>query len=199
MSFIKKVPKNYLAIIPSFKEEKVKNFTTLVLTLITLSFFGLFAISPTLSTIAQLKKQLADNKLVDQKLSEKITNLGTLQQKYKLLENELYLVALALPQKPNSAYFLGQIQALSESSGLSITSIQTYQVDLTRPKDLKDKYSSFAFAIEGEAKSYQDIATFAKSILNFDRLISVDMLTATSKTEKGVLKMNIRGKAHFKK
>ena len=80
--FKKLQQKKYFQMLPDFKEERTRKFTTLVFTLLALSFFGLFAISPTLSTIANLNKQLSDNEFVDSQLQNKINNLYTLQQDY---------------------------------------------------------------------------------------------------------------------
>ncbi|MDP2649894.1 MAG: type 4a pilus biogenesis protein PilO [bacterium] len=198
MKLFKRIPKNYLAILPIFKEEKVQNFTAIVLTFLALSFFGLFAINPTLSTIAQLQKQLSDSKMVDQKLTEKISNLATLQKKYNLLEKDLYSVFLALPEKSNAPYLVGSIQALANKSNLRILRVQSFQVDLTKPKGLDLNYSSLAFSLEGEGKSYTDVANFMNTLLNFDRVVTIDMVSANSNPEKGTLKVSIRGKAHFK-
>src|SRR5687767_10764921 len=82
------------------RDEKTKNLSAIILTFLALSFFGLFAINPTISTIVQLKKEIADNQEVNQKLEEKITNLSTLQQKYNLLQNDIPFIFSAIPQNP---------------------------------------------------------------------------------------------------
>lgn len=56
----------YLQLLPNLKGEKTQKFTTLILTFFALSFFGLLAINPTISTISELNKELEDNKFVDQ-------------------------------------------------------------------------------------------------------------------------------------
>jgi hypothetical protein len=50
----------YFEKLPDFKEKKIQAFITIALTLIALSFFAIFAINPTLSTIANLQKQSED-------------------------------------------------------------------------------------------------------------------------------------------
>ncbi|RJQ35882.1 hypothetical protein C4559_05990 [Candidatus Microgenomates bacterium] len=192
--------KDYLKLLPDFKEERTQAFTTIALTLAAISIFGVFAISPTLSTIGNLKKQLDDNLFVEKKLEEKIANLSVLQLKYSLIEKDIPLILSLLPQKPNIPFFLGQLQSIAKSSNLNVTRIQSSQVDLTKPKDVLDKYSSFAFSLDGEASSYMEITDFLSKLLNFDRIITIDMLSINNKTEKkDVLKFSLRGRAYFKK
>ncbi len=105
-----KIPKNYfenlstskyreyLKLLPNFHEENTRIITTLILTFLAMSFFGIFAINPTLSTIVTLKKQLADSQLVHEKLGTKINNLSSLQQQYTQLSSELPVVFEAIPQ-----------------------------------------------------------------------------------------------------
>lgn len=200
-NIFKNFPKGrYLEILPAFKEEKTQAFTMLVLTLVSLSFFGFFAINPTLSTIAQLKKQLSDSILVDKKLEEKINNLGILRQKYAALENDIPTALSAVPQTPNTPFLIGQVQAVAQTSNLNITKVQSFQVELNKPKEALENYSSFAFSLEGQGSNYKDISDFLSSIVNFDRIVTVDVLSIDNRSEKdGMLKVSLRGKAYFKK
>src|SRR5947208_1901500 len=79
-------------------EKKTQQVTSLIFTLVALSFFGLFAISPTLSTIAQLQKELSDSKDVYQKLVQKIHNIAALSAEYSKLEQDIHFVNETLPQ-----------------------------------------------------------------------------------------------------
>lgn len=195
--------KEYLQIIPYFKEEKTQTYTSLALTLIALTIFGFFAINPTISTIIQLKKQLKDDTVVDQKLSEKISNLTILQQKYSLLEKDLPLVTDALPEKPDGPIFIGKVQGLTQELNAKISRIQSSAVDLTKPRDNLTKFSSFTFSIEGESATQKDIVSFLSSLSNIDRLMTFDVLSINNKLDKekniSNFSFSIRGKTYFKK
>ncbi len=73
---IKKLKKDqyakYLELLPDFKSEKAQKYTTIILSLSASIILGIFAVSPTISTIANLQRQLEDDKFVEQKLQEKI-------------------------------------------------------------------------------------------------------------------------------
>lgn len=191
--------KDYLKLLPKFKEEKTYLVTYIIFTLFSLSFFGILAINPTLSTIIQLKKELADSLYVDKKLDEKITNLGILQQKYNLLENDLPLPLTAIPKNPEAAILIGKLKQLAKKANFTITQAQSFQVELTKHDNLLNNVSSFAFSIEGEAKNYEDITDFLFLLSNFDRIITIDTASLNGNYGKNNLfKVGIRGKAYFK-
>ena len=198
--FFKHLPKSrYFEIVPKFQQERVQNYTTLVLTIIALIFFGLFAINPTISTITNLQRQLDDSRLVYQKLSEKRANLLTLQQAYTSLENDLPYLFAAIPEKPTLTLLIGQLQALAKDKNLTLSRIQTYQIELTKENDASLKYSSFAFAVDLEG-TYEQLSQFISDIARTERILIIDTLSISAHTEKkGLLVLNIRGKAYFKR
>lgn len=124
----------YINLIPVLKEEKAQAFYSVVLTLIAVSLCIYFAINTTVSIIIQLSKQLDDSKLIEQKLIQKITNLQTLQQKYIALAPNLPLLDAALPNIPKVPPFQGQLLAIAKKSNITITQLQTSQVELLTTK-----------------------------------------------------------------
>lgn len=189
----------YQALLPNFKEEKTQAFTTLALTLVAFIVFGFFAINPTISTIIHLKKELSDNQFVDDKLQEKIRNLSILQKKYVSLENQLPILYAAVPQTPIAPVFTAQIQAIANKSNVKISRLQVYQVELYVTKTIK-KDSSFAFSIEVFGES-ENISKFLSSLVNFDRIITIDTFSITKDKESKEnqnLQLNIRGRSYFK-
>jgi Tfp pilus assembly protein PilO len=191
----------YLAFMPDLKQEKTKKFTTIVLTLTASMILGIFAISPTLSTIANLQKQIGDNKFVDQKLVEKIYNLSVLQQKYTNLANDLSVVYDAIPSSAQIAPLVAEIQTIAQSSNIKLNSFQTYTVDFSNKKTSDKKYFSFDFGLSGEG-SYSDIASFIDQLLNFQRIIAVDNISISKinndQENNGNLQLNFKGSALFK-
>lgn len=189
----------YKELLPKFQEERTQAFTTLILSFIALSFFGFFAISPTLSKITELHKQLEDNIFTDEKLTEKINNLGMLYQKYNAITPELPVIYAAIPEKPEATTLLGQLQTISKRQEVNLTKLNTFQVELSKTDDGISKYSSFAFSLDAEG-SYDQLLAFASALGKFERIISIDSITINASTnQEKSLVVNIRGKAYFKK
>lgn len=185
------------------KKENKQAFTSIVLTLIALSFLGFFAINPTVTTIIQLRKELEDNRILEKKLEQKIINLSRLQQSYKELSPRIPTVLLAVPLEPTATLLAGKIQAIAQESGVSLSRLQIYQIELVRTGlDPKKKvqealYPSFTFSlgVEGDAAS---IAQFLSSVVNFDRIITLDSFSVTKdQAVPGNTILSVQGKTYF--
>lgn len=184
------------ALLPRLQEKRVQSFTTITLSLITLSFFGIFAIGPTLSTIADLKKQISDDQFVNQQLQQKITNLTNLQVSYKSIQNDIPLVYQAIPETPQVTTIVGQMQTLAQISNVSLLNIQTLPVDISNISSTK--YNSFSFALDISG-SYANIKTFLQNITNFNRIITIDAMSLSKPTlTQDVYTLSLRGEAYFK-
>jgi Tfp pilus assembly protein PilO len=191
----------YLAFMPDLRQEKAKKFTTIVLTLTTSIVLGLFAINPTLSTIANLQKQIDDDQFVDQKLVQKINNLSILQQEYTHLKNDLSIVYSAIPTSTEIPPLAAEIQTIAKNSNIKLDNFQTFTVDLSGKEPVNKNYSSFDFGFSGEG-TYSDIINFMDQLLNFQRIVvisnvSISRLSNNEKTN-GVLQLNFKGTVLFK-
>jgi Tfp pilus assembly protein PilO len=200
-NWLKNLQKNkYLQLLPDFKEKKARKFVTLVLTFITLCFFGIFAIGPTFSTISKLQKELEDNKMVDDKLKQKINNLSILQGKYAELQGSLEDIYSAVPKGPEVAIFMGQLEQIAKINNVDLISVQTFEVQAVAKENVSKRYSSFNFnlAVEG---NYDNINNFLKTLAGMQRTVSLDSLSINNvyDQQRGmILRLGIKGVTYFK-
>lgn len=194
-SFFSETKNKYLELLPAFKEERTQKFTTLILTLISLSFFGLIAINPTISTIIKLNKELEDSRLVDAKLTEKINNLTSLQENYNRLQPDLPIILSAIPKNPEVPLFAAQVQAVAQASNINIDSLQTFEVGVSNIPSARG-FSSFSFALVAEG-SYNDISNFLTSLSTMQRIVGIDILSLTKKTGGNILQLTLKGRTFF--
>lgn len=173
----------------------MQSFTTLVLLFITLSFFGFFAISPTLSTIADLQKQISDQQFVDQQLQQKITNLSNLEVSYKKVQNDLPVLYAAIPKDPNVTILIGQIQTIAQKSSVTLLNVQTLPVDVSQTT--KVQYNSFTFTLN-VIGSYENISTFLQDITGFNRIITLEAISLSQVNKESTYNLSLRGDAYFK-
>lgn len=101
----------------------LKTFMEIILSAITISFFAIFALRPTLSTIAQLVKEIRQREELETKLIQKIKDLDTARTLYNSESRRIALVETAIPSKPPVETFVNQLEALSQSRGVTITNI----------------------------------------------------------------------------
>lgn len=190
----------YFNILPDFKQKNTQKFYAVVLTLIALSFFGLFAINPTLSTIAKLNKQIEDNEFVYAQLEKKISDLNNLRVQYDAIANDLPFIIDALPKDPDFALLTAQIQSIGQASNVRIKKLQNFQVEIFKKDQESKKYYSYSFSILGSG-AYEDIAKFIGLLSNMQRVVNIEVLnidkptTATSDS----LNLDIKAVAFFKK
>ncbi|MEK7185981.1 MAG: type 4a pilus biogenesis protein PilO [Patescibacteria group bacterium] len=196
-SILKIKDSKYFALIPDFKREKTQKISSIVFSFFALSLLGIFAINPTLSTIAKLRKDLSDSKFVSQELQKKISNLQSLQQEYNLIENDIPLVLEAIPQNPQLPTLTGQLQALAAINNITVSNIQSFEVEAINNSPEKKDFSSFSFSVSGEG-SYENIVSFVSSLVNIRRIIGLETFSIDRKSNTQNLVFNVKGKAYFK-
>lgn len=181
-----------------YKKKKVRVYTEIVLSLLTVSFFLVFAIKPTLTTIAGLVKTIEDQKLVSKTLAEKINALGLAQTEYNLVTNDIYLIDEALPKDSQISLLVKQLEVLARRSEITIETIRFDQVYLKGiSSSTKETVPSvnFSFAASGE---YQNLKLFLKSLSSLRRIIQVESFAfKTGKAESLLLTLSLNGKAYF--
>lgn len=186
----------YFANLPDFQKQRTQSILTLTFTLVALSVFGIFAITPTVTTILELQKQKEDNALVEEKIAQKKANLAALSQSYELLKPDLVYVFNAVPKTPDIPNLTGKLYALGKQANVEVTRIQSSEVDLTKTQEGPQKFSSFPITIEATG-SYPALKQYIDSLGTFDRIITITSLAIT-KGQTGVLKLSIQAKAYFK-
>lgn len=189
----------YLDLVPDFKQEKSKKFITIILTLTASIILGLFVVSPTISTIANLRKQIEDNKIVEEKLQQKINNLSVLSQKYSDLEADIPIVLEAVPQTSQIPLLVAQIQAVANESGVRLNNFQTFRVDVSQGAIKGKKFSSFDFTLTAQG-DYQNMLNFMDNLVNFQRITTITNISVSKATSfnNSSLQLNMRGTAYFK-
>ena len=195
------LPKNvylqYIKLFPVTQTEQVKNYTTLLLTLVAIIVFSLFAISPTINTIVELRKTLADSQFADNALEEKLAALESLQNQYDSLDDRIERVSATIPTSPEVPLLLAKVQTLARDAGLSIVKLETLQVELTKSGAVGSEPDSFVFSITVSG-SYDQVRQFLDSLPRLDRLVSVDAITLNrSLSTSGQVTGTIRARAYF--
>lgn len=188
----------YLELLPDFKKEKTQKISSIIFSLVALSFFGLFAINPTLSTIARLNKELKDSKYVDEQLKTKISNLYTLQQKYSLIQEEIPIVLSALPENPQVPNLIAQIQALGKTNNINLNGVQSNSILAAGNQEPAIGYFAFNFSTGGEG-TYENIVAFLTDLTSMRRSLDINSISISKGTDSNSLQFTIQGTTYYKK
>ena len=200
---MKKIFKNikydryYKEILPYLKKEKNQQYFAVILTLGASIFFALFAINPTLSTIAHLRREVLDSKSVEKKLSDKISNLSSLSQEYQDIQRDIPYILDAVPNQPESLILTAQIQSIAQSSAITISNIEISPMSLDVLESTSSSSLIFDLSAEG---SYENIKKFVLSLIDMQRIVSVDTISVSkADIENDKVELNIKGYSYFKK
>jgi len=179
-----------------YQSKKAKTYLGIILSLLTTTFFVVFAIKPTLVTIAQLIKQTKDQKEVEASLEKKINSLSQAQNEYLAVEPNLSLLEDALPQEPQAPLLIKQLEALASQNNVSIDRLRINEFNLKKnsPPQSEKQPLTFSFAAIGD---YANLKAFLSSLANLRRIVLVESFSFQKKGvgEKTVLSLNLIAKA----
>lgn len=156
----------------------------LVITIVVVMFFALFAIRPTLLTMSDLIKEIDDKKTLDKALDQKIAALSTGQSEYLALEERLSLLDQALPTDPNVLEALSIIEKIASDRQVPITSVGVPELPDHLTKPITSEEESAVVPIERQnlifkvtvASDYLTIQQLIKDFQSSRRLMVVDAI-----------------------
>lgn len=204
--------KSYFLNISGFykKREDLRIFLEIILSLVAISFFGLFALRPTFLTIAQLIKEIKNKEETLVKMDLKIGNLQTAQ---KVLEEEAGKISIlesSIPIVPQPDIFVRQIEGLASKNsvkimGISVNGIvikgnQTPNTDQksSEVSPLPDGANGMGFSLSATG-NYQNLISFIGNFQFLKIPVKIDILGINiSKTEGGnILSFIITGRVPY--
>ena len=186
----------YVGAMSSEQRQRAISYFYISLSLFTVSFFGFFAIGPTLSTISNLNKQYNDNKLVLDALNLKLSNLQLLDAEYRTIQPELPKIYNAIPVTTKIPQLTRQVENIAAQNNVAIRNMSFGSIELY-PNVKNDPIYSFTFSVDiagGEA----NINNFLGDLINFDRIVGIDKIS-TGRDEQGNATAEIVGRAYFAK
>jgi len=196
--------RRYLADLYHLSQDKmIVVYAELTLTLLTIAFFALFALKPTITTIASLIQEQQGKKELDRKLQAKINALNAAQTNYHLAEEFFPLVEEALPTEPLVQRLVYQLETLTQNEGLSIMSLNVEPVVLIGETKEKEKRKfgessalSFSLLLKGE---FNNLSKFTSDLEKLRRIVNIDSLTLSQKEIEGgkTMVLNLSGQVYF--
>ena len=118
----------------------IRVYLEILLSLVTVSVFSVFALRPTLLTIAELIREIQAKKTTLATMEEKILNLSRANSLYNEKIGEIELLKSSIPDKGVPEVFARQIEGLSEKHQIPIAEITTGRANILGAKvDLGEK------------------------------------------------------------
>lgn len=203
----------FMNIVALYKKRwDLRAFLEILLSLGTVSFFIVFALKPTVLTIAELYKEIQTKKETVAKLDEKIKNLTIAQQVWARDEAKISLSKTSVPSSPVPESYVRQIEGLAAQNGISLLGISVGEVTLvgetketaaeeTDLAPLPEDASAVTFSVSITG-AYQQLFSFLAGLENLRRPLKIDAVSITSsENEEGIIKqiLLVSGRVPFLK
>lgn len=196
--------RHYASKLEGLSKEPVTQATlVLIFSLLTVSFFAIFAIKPTLVTIAELIRTIKDKKTVSYQLQDKIEALSTAQINYEKIKPHLTKIEKLMPQEVLFLRLVSEINLLAWENQVVLESGKFGDFILIRKggeliieREKEESEEATASASENKLSElvftlnvggeYKNLKEFVKSLNKIDRLVVIEGITFdTGEEEKG--------------
>lgn len=183
---------------PVTKLPVIKNYGSIIFTLLSLSVLVIFAIRPTVETIIVLQKKLADEDQVLQKITQKSTDLSQGKKNYDNLDFSIKeKISTAVPDTISIKSLVQTLEQTAKMHDASVSALQIQPLTIDTKEEnqmgVLDEIA-FTFNVEGD---YIKLIALLQDLKQSSRLLSIDTLSiGKSSDDKGLI-MSLSGKAYY--
>lgn len=206
----------FLNVVGRYRERAdVRAYLEILLSLATVSIFSVFALRPTLLTIAQLLREIETKRETLAKMQSKIQNLAQAQSTFDREGAKIKLLETTIPEKPTPEVFARQVEGLSSRHQVEITSISlgeaviagiattdTKEVTATASAQQATSQSNeleFEINMRVPVNEYLALSNFISDLEKLRRPLKIDTLRLNTQLEKEVkfLLLIVEGKMPY--
>lgn len=177
---------------------EVRASLEVLLTFLTVSFFAIFAIRPTLQTIAELASQTKSQQEIAKTLDQKLASLAEAQATWSQEQASITLLEEALPENPAPDRFIAQIEALGALHNVSLESFSVGKTQLFgKATTAQEKSFDVSLSVAGP---FENTANFFQDIENLRRTITITTFSlgpSKKQGEKDQIILTIGGKVPY--
>lgn len=189
------------------KKQDLKIFMELFLSLATVAIFGIFAIRPTLITIAQLIKEIQGKRETLSLMNEKIDNLNQAKILFEQERGNIDLLKKAIPKRGEPEVLVRQVEGVVSQNQVIVLSLTLGEVNLlgeeesvstsadTKVSTLPEDAEGLTFSISSSS-DYPQLSSFVQGIERLLRPFKMDTIFINAQeTQEGkqlILVINAR-------
>ncbi|MEI6690249.1 MAG: type 4a pilus biogenesis protein PilO [bacterium] len=185
----------------------VRATLTIILSVVLMSIFLIFAIKPTLMKIFELRTQIAESNKTLAKLTLKANTLTRIAQNWENISSKQIFLQNAIPLGPQYRTYNKEIGYLAQQTGVSILSLTLGKVlvyaEKVDPYLASSKLEMTPIPVTIRiGGSYDQLLTFLQQLVTIDRIMKLESITMTpdtmvGSTSKYALTMNITGTVYY--
>lgn len=183
---------------PLTKLPVIKNYGSMIVTLLVTAILIFFAIRPTVETILVLQKKLADEEELLQKITEKANNLSLGRKNYDNLDQSIKdKLSAAIPDIINLKSLVQTLEQTAKIHEASISALQIQPLVInTQIENQPGSLSELSFVFNATG-NYQNLIGLLQDLKSSGRLISIDSISLSKASEDTALVMSLSGKAYY--
>ena len=185
----------------------VKSGVEILLSAVLVAFFALFALRPTINTIADLLSQIETQKEIGTQLDKKISDLRVAREVWTREQSNITLLDQALPKKAEPIQFLQLVEGHVAKHDVAIEAITLDDIaivgdNVSKSTEIKGKAPGtnvikLSISLRG---SYEKLLGFLKDSEELRRVIEVNTVTFGETKESrlsGELSLTITGATSY--
>ncbi len=178
-------------------DKRSASYISAIFSLLTLSFFGLFAIKPTLTTAVTLSRDIQDLRQLNARYEDKITNIVKAQSEYEKIRDDIPLFFETLPDNPAFTQLIVSHEQLVKNTGVELTQFKMEGLPISKSKE-KGKLIPFAMSI-GILGTYPEITSYVNQLLRIQRIVGIDdlLLSQNLATSEGKIKVSLKARSYY--
>lgn len=173
-----------------------------LLSFMTVVFFSVFAIRPTVTTIGALIRDIEDKRRINDQLTAKIQALDEVQAVVVAIRNDVVLIKDALPETAALGRLTQELEFVAQSKGVNVTGIKFQPVSLTQAaqgKQVKAKTVDWSISAAG---SLENLQGYIDDLERLDRVLvvsNVQWISASESLKKQGIPVivDVQGQAFF--
>ncbi len=160
--------------------KKTGDYTFTIMFFLIFSMFIVFAIKPSLTTAASLKKEEADLEKIDAVYEKKIIAIATIQQTMEANRNDFFLLGQAISSYPKVNKMIEDIKSVADQNSFTIQKAGVDDVNLfdTKNKDIQ----KILVTVEGTS-SFDNTMKFTQALFSQRRLKTIPKMTINHSAE----------------
>jgi Tfp pilus assembly protein PilO len=166
-----------------YQKPVAKVSTALLLTIFTTIFFAVFAIRPTLITIAELLRKIEDQRATLTEMKKKAAALNTASQEYNNEAQTRERLNQAIPETDNVASLIKIIEGTAAQNGVAITDLSVQEYTYAPQKEVAKSTAEELEVSTTTTSIYPSLRQLIRDLFFVPRLIAIDNLTFTTKSE----------------
>lgn len=159
-----------------YQRPSVKVSLALLLTVFTILIFAVFAIRPTLTTIAELIREIEDQEVVLEKMETKAAALAQARQVYTQQQPGIERLHVAVPDTIELQKLITYVEQTAATHQVVISQLSLRDLVYEPPIFEEDTLVEVPFSVSMEA-DYQTLYAFLTDILQLPRYIVLNSLS----------------------